>query len=280
MSNQNQQLAQTPQRKTFSMAINTPAWQKMIADTLGDENRKKRFVSAITSAVSANPQLQNCDHGSILSAAFLGESLNLSPSPQLGQYYMVPYGGKAQFILGYKGLMQLAMRSGQIRKLNAVPIKEGELRHYDPLNEEISVMLIEDWDAREAAATIGYYAFFELQNGFRKALYWSKKQMETHARRYSKSYSSFWGKGPVEFDTMAIKTILRQLITKGGCPMSTEMIAAIDSDGATGTVDMRTGEIITDPVIEPDFDQPAPESPPATAGGNGSGEEAASLDNF
>ena len=245
-------LTQAPQKKTFSMAINSPTWQKMIADTLGDENRKKRFVSAVLSAVSANQQLQNIqDHGSILSAAFLGEGLSLSPSPQLGQYYMVPYGGKVQFILGYKGLMQLAMRSGQIKKLNAVPIKQGELKHFDPINEEISVMLIEDWDTRENAPTIGYYAFFELTNGFRKSIYWSKKQMQAHAKRYSKGYNAFWGQSDDMFDTMAIKTILRQLITKGGCPMSTEMISAIESDGATGTVDFDKGEVIID-AVQPD----------------------------
>lgn len=274
-----QRLSQAPQKKVFSVAINTPAWQKMISDTLGDENRKKRFVSAITSAVSANPQLQSCDPGSILSAAFLGESLNLSPSPQLGQYYMVPYSGKAQFQIGYKGLMQLAMRSGQITKLNAVAIKEGEFRSYDPLNEEINVMMIDDWDAREAAPTVGYYAFFEMANGFRKPIYMSKKQMEAHARRYSKSYSSFWGKSPEMFDAMAIKTILRQLITKGGCPMSTEMIAAIDNDGATGMVDVNTGQNIIDPVAEPEYDD-APQEPQSIQSAQTGGGEEMRLDDF
>ena len=92
----------------FSVAIQTPMYQKLVNDTLGDPDRARRFVAAISSAVAVNPSLQECDAGTVLTAALLGESLNLSPSPQLGQYYMVPYKDKkrgtvAQFQLGYKG---------------------------------------------------------------------------------------------------------------------------------------------------------------------------------
>lgn len=250
----------------FSVAITTESYQKLINNTLGDPERAKRFISAITSAVAVNPDLQECEAGTILAGALLGESLNLSPSPQLGQYYLIPFKKKAKydrqgnlispevtnatFILGYKGYLQLAMRSGALKKINAVEIKEGELKHFDPLNEEIECMLIEDWNKREATPTIGYYAFFELTNGFRKAIYWSKEQMMSHADKYSPAfskvamvaiengeisekdmwrYSSFWYKN---FDEMAKKTMLRQLISKGGCPMSTEMISAYESDNS------------------------------------------------
>ena len=101
----------------FSVAIQTPMYQKLVNDTLGDPERARRFVAAISSAVAVNPALQACDAGTVLTAALLGESLNLSPSPQLGQYYLVPYNDKrrgpiAQFQLGYKGYIQLAIRSG------------------------------------------------------------------------------------------------------------------------------------------------------------------------
>ena len=107
--------------------------------------------------------LQECTNPSILSAALLGESLKLSPSPQLGHYYLVPFndrekGKVAQFQLGYKGYIQLAIRSGQYKKLNVMAIKEGELEYFDPLNEEIKINLMtENWDAREELPTIGYY---------------------------------------------------------------------------------------------------------------------------
>ena len=258
-------------KPTFTMMINSEGYKKLINKTLGDPSKAQRFVASITSAVVTNPQLQECDAQSIISAGFLGESLNLSPSPQLGQYYLVPFNDNknnrkvAQFQLGYKGYIQLAIRSGYYKKLNVLAVKEGELVKFDPLNEEIEVNLIEDEENREKAATIGYYAMFEYTNGFRKAIYWSKAKMESHADKYSAAfskdatvvngkggkkynkvsfddyskgnypqedawlYSSFWYK---DFDGMAYKTMLRQLISKWGI-MSTEMQEAYSKDTAT-----------------------------------------------
>lgn len=245
----------------------------------------QRFISAVVSAVQTNPGLQECTNQSILSAALLGESLKLSPSPQLGQYYMVPFndrerGKVAQFQLGYKGYIQLAIRSGQYKKLNVLAIKEGELVKFDPLNEEIEVKLIEDEEQRESAETIGYYAMFEYTNGFRKAIYWSRKKMLAHADKYSQAfskdggtvktrygekkkvsyadflagnydpkdawmYSSFWYK---DFDGMAYKTMLRQLISKWGI-MSIDMQSAIDADMAVINEDGTKDYVDNDPDV-------------------------------
>lgn len=213
-------------QKPFSAAIQTSLYQNLIRNTLGDPKKSARFITAITSAVSANPNLQKCDAGSILSAGLLGESLNLSPSPQLGMYYIVPYKEKAQFQLGYKGYIQLAIRSGQYRRLNVMPVKQGELVRFNPLEEEIEINMIEDEAERENAPTMGYYAFFEYLNGFRKAIYWSRDKMESHAKKYTKNYNAFWGK---DFDGMACKTMLRQLISKWGI-MSVDMEKAFTSD--------------------------------------------------
>ncbi|MDO4649167.1 MAG: recombinase RecT [Eubacteriales bacterium] len=214
------------------------AVKNQINNVIGGKNGT-RFISSLVSAVNANPGLSECTSPSIVSAALLGESLNLSPSPQLGQYYMVPFNDRknnrkvAQFQLGYKGYVQLALRSGQYRKLNVMSIKEGELIKYDPLNEEIEVNLIEDEDEREQAETVGYYAFFEYMNGFRKTMYWSKKKMVAHAEKYSMGYKAhkgytFWEK---DFDGMAYKTMLRQLISKWGI-MSIDLMTAMDGDMA------------------------------------------------
>lgn len=229
----------------------------------------QRFISAIVSATTTNPTLQECSNQSILSAALLGESLKLSPSPQLGHYYLVPYDNKgnkvAQFQLGYKGYIQLAIRSGQYKKLNVMAIKEGELDYFDPLNEEIKVSLkVENWDEREAAPTIGYYAFFELTNGFKKALYWSKAQMEAHAMKYSPGYRAkkgytFWEKN---FDGMAYKTMLRQLISKWGI-MSIELqnafegdMAIINEDGSKDYVETENAPEIIDATVIGDETHP------------------------
>lgn len=231
-------------RPKFSVAIQSDMYKNLINQTLGDKDRATRFIASISSAVATNQALQECDAGTILSGALLGESLNLSPSPQLGQYYLVPFNDSkkgykvAQFQLGYKGYIQLAIRSGQYKKLNVLAIKKGELIKYDPLNEEIEVNLIEDEEERENAETIGYYAMFEYTNGFRKSLYWSKSKMEKHALKYSKGYAAhkgytFWEK---DFDGMAYKTMLRQLISKWGI-MSIDMQQAVEKDMATINTD-------------------------------------------
>lgn len=223
----------------FASFISRDEIKRRIAKTLGSD-RGQRFITAIVSAVNNNPQLAECNNDSIYSGALLGESLNLSPSPQLGHYYLVPFNDKnkgkvAQFQLGYKGYLQLAIRSGYYKKINVLDIKEGELVKYDPLNEEIEVNLIEDEESREKAKTIGYYAMFEYTNGFKKTLYWSKSKMQEHAKKYSQGYRAdltkgtaytFWSK---DFDGMAFKTMLRQLISKWGI-MSIEMQNAVEKD--------------------------------------------------
>lgn len=251
-------LASRQTKTGLTAYLTQDAVKKQINSVVGGKNGT-RFISSIVSAVQTTPALQECTNPSILSAALLGEALNLSPSPQLGQFYMVPFDNKkkgvkeAQFQLGYKGYVQLAERSGYYKKLNVLAIKEGELVRYDPLNEEIEVNLIEDDVEREETPAMGYYAMFEYENGFRKTLYWSKKKMLAHAEKYSQAfkrnggakslelleqgkipekemwkYSSFWFK---DFDGMAMKTMLRQLISKWGI-MSIDLQTAVDKDMA------------------------------------------------
>lgn len=239
--------------------------KKWINGMIGSEKEAQKFISSIISATSTNPALQVCDYSTIVSSALLANALNLSLSPSLGLAYMVPFEDKkngrtvATFVLGYKGYIQLAVRSGNYKKINVIAIKEGEFVKYDPLTEELFVSLIQDDEEREKAPTVGYYAFFELVNGFQKTLYWSKKKMLLHADKYSKAfslyatkgkepkydkvsyadfeagkvhkedmwkYSSFWYQN---FDGMAFKTMLRQLISKWGI-MSIDMQSAFDSD--------------------------------------------------
>lgn len=258
------------QRMGITAYLSADAVKNQINTVLGDPKRGSRFITAIVSAVNANPALQECTNQSILSGALLGESLNLSPSPQLGQYYLVPFKDNrnhrtvAQFQLGYKGYIQLAIRSGQYRKLNVLAIKEGELISYDPLNEDIEVRLIDDEEAREQAPTIGYYAMFEYTNGFRKTLYWSRKKVQEHAKKYSQGYRrdldkgtafTFWSK---DFDGMAYKTMLRQLISKWGV-MSIDLTTAIDSDNAVIRQDMTPEYVQDEPEAADAVEAPAAE---------------------
>lgn len=291
------------QKPKFSMVIKSDTYQNLIKQTLGDPKKAERYTAAIMSAVATNPQLQNCEAKTILSGSLLAESLNLAHSPQLGQYYLVPFKVKAKngipehydatFILGYKGYLQLAIRSGNYKHINVMEIKEGELVSYNPFEEEAAFNPIQDVDEREKAPTVGYFAFFEYLNGFKKAIYWSKAQMLAHADKYSPAfsvnatngkypkvsyadyvagnydkkdewlYSSFWYK---DFDSMAKKTMLRQLISKWGV-MSTEMIQALDTDNNVVKIDkgnfsaeLPEGENLFDtpeaPDAEPETDEP------------------------
>lgn len=268
-------LTQKKQKTGMTAYLTQEAVKNQINKIVGGKNGT-RFIASIISAVQINAALQECSNQSILSAALLGEALNLSPSPQLGQFYLVPFKNskkgitEAQFQLGYKGYIQLAIRSGYYKKLIVSTIKEGELIRYNPLEEEIEVNLIEDDVERENTPTIGYYTMFEYENGFRKSIYWSKQKMLAHADKYSKAfdkeilkrihtgeipekdiwkYSSFWYK---DFDGMALKTMLRQLISKWGI-MSIELQTAIEKDMSVikedGTVEYVENEVEENTII-------------------------------
>lgn len=285
------------QKMGITAYLTADAVKNQINGVVGGKDGQK-FIASIVSAVNTNPALQECTNQSILSGALLGQSLKLSPSPQLGQFYLVPFNDKekgkvAQFQMGYKGYIQLAIRSGQYKKLNVIAVKEGELEYFDPLNEEIKInLMVDSWDDRESAPTIGYYAMFELVNGFRKAIYWSKNQMVHHADKYSPAfsknatevktkngtkkkvsfedyeagkyqaadawmYSSFWYKN---FDGMAFKTMLRQLISKWGV-MSIDLqqafeadMGAINEDGSVTYVE-NDPEIVTESIIDSEPEQ-------------------------
>lgn len=259
-------LVRQDQSMKLSVYLQNDAVKKQINQVVGGKNGT-RFISSIVSAVQSTPALQECTSPSIVNAALLGEALNLSPSPQLGQFYMVPFDNKkkgckeAQFQLGYKGYIQLAKRSGVYKKINVLSIKAGELISYNPLEEELEINLIEDDYVRENTPTIGYYAMFEEVNGYRHSIYWSKQRMLAHAEKYSFAfyknggakllelleegkipekdmwkYSSFWFK---DFDAMAHKTMLRQLISKWGT-MSIDLQNAIDKDMAVIHEDGKT----------------------------------------
>ena len=245
-------------QQSFETYMRQDAVKNYVNNMLNNSKESTKFIASIISAVQNTPQLRECASSTIVSAALLGHSLNLSPSASLGQYFIVPFDDRrkgckvAQFQLGYKGFIQLAIRSGQYKNINVISVKEGELVAYNPFNDEIELKPITNYEERKKAKTVGYYAFFELVNGFRKSIYWSKEQMLEHAKKYSAGYQAdlkkgtsytFWAK---DFDSMAYKTLLRQLISKWGI-MSIEMEkgyvgdqAVINADGSSDYVDNAT----------------------------------------
>ena len=228
------------QKVGFATFCSSPAVRQNIANVVGEKGTAQ-FISSVVSAVQTNKALSECTNSSIFSAALLGQALNLSPSPQLGQFYLVPYKDRksgiseAQFQLGAKGYKQLAIRSGQYKKIVTSVVKEGELKSFNPITEEYVFEPVTDVKVRESLPVVGYYASFTLVNGFQKEIYWSKEKMVEHAKRYSQGYRSdcqkgtqytFWSK---DFDGMAEKTMIRQLISKWGI-MSIDLQKAYESD--------------------------------------------------
>ena len=258
-------------RNTFSAFMAGDGVKRKIGEIIAGK-KGDGFITSIVACVSNNPALSICDNGTILSAGLQGAALDLSPSPALGHFYMVPFEDSknnrtvATFQIGYKGYIQLAIRSGQYRRINVIALKEGELVSYNRLTEEIFTKLIEDDEIRDKTPTTGYYAMFELTNGFIKTMYWSKAKMEVHALKYSKGYAAkkgytFWEK---DFDGMGFKTMLRQLLSKWGV-MSIELQRAFESDMSVLTPDGRPDYIDnpTEDVINGDGAQEQKQAPAA-----------------
>lgn len=273
--------AKTTQRLGFTAYLTQDAVNAQIAKVVGGKN-STRFVSSVISAVQTNPALAECTNQSILSAALQGEALNLPPSPQLGYFFMIPFKNKkkgcteAQFQLSAKGYKQLAMRSGQYLDIDVLYIHEGEYLGRDKYTGKQKFEFIEDDDERESKPIIGYLAYFEMLNGFRKQMYWTKSKMEAHADKYSNAfsleaskklaegkipqnelwkYSSYWY---TSFDEMAEKTMIRQLLSKWGM-LTTEIAMAMDADMAVINEDGTKDYVETEEVIEAEYQEAEPQ---------------------
>lgn len=181
------------------------------------------FVTSVLNQLNTDTNLSKCDAASVYSCAMVAAILDLPIDKNLGFSYIIPYGQKAQFQLGYKGFIQLAQRSGLFKTISATPIYSGQIASNNPLTGfEFDFSI-------ESKEVVGYAAYFELLNGFSKTLYMTKKQVEDHGRKYSKAYSNMWTK---DFDAMAIKTVIKQLLSKYA-PLSIEMQKAVIFDNST-----------------------------------------------
>lgn len=185
------------------------------------------YISSVINTVNSSPHLKTAEPNSVMMAAVVAATLDLPIDKNLGFAYIVPYSGKAQFQLGYRGYIQLAMRTGQYKTINATEIYDGELVKHDRLTGEIEF----DENQRASDKVIGYAAYFKLTNGFEKCIYWTIEKIKAHGKRYSKSFESPDGRWKLDFDAMALKTVLKMLLSKYGI-LSIEMIGAIKADQA------------------------------------------------
>ena len=203
--------------------FNAPAVKAKFQEVL--KGKENEFVASLLSVVTNNNLLVKASNESIMTAAMKAAVLNLPIEPSLGQAYIVPYGREAQFQLGYKGLIQLAQRSGKYKSINSGVVYKAQFISYNPLFEELEIDFTQPQDE-----VIGYFAAFKLLNGFEKVTYWTKEQAYAHGKRFSKSFNN--GPWKSDFDAMAQKTLLKQIISKYG-PLSIEMEQAIVADNET-----------------------------------------------
>jgi len=211
--------------------LNSPTIKKRFEEVLG--KRAPQFMTSIVNLVNSDATLQKCDPMSVISSCMVAATLDLPIDKNLGYMWVVPYkdGKTGRFIaqpqMGYKGYIQLALRTATYKAINAVPVHEGELQKWDPLTEELVI----DFTKRKSNAIEGYAGYFELINGFRKTVYWTKEQIISHAKKYSKSFhkeSSPW-QDPEKFEGMALKTVIRNMLSKWGI-LSIEMRMAYSND--------------------------------------------------
>lgn len=276
--------SQVDEPKTISKYLANVKTQAALKNMLSTEKAVQSFVTNVTSLVSVRPELQKCDYSTVVSGALLATTLDLPTSPALGFCSLVPFEDKkngrfvANFILQYKGYIQLAIRSGFYADIDVREVREGEYLGRDSATGKPLFKFIEDDDEAEKLPVVGYMAYFEYLNGFKKVLYWSREKMINHADRYSPAfskeatpkarypkvsyadyvagkypredewkYSSFWYK---DFQAMAFKTMLRQLISKWGV-MSIKMQQAFEADAKS-----EKEEIVVEPTsIERPIDE-------------------------
>lgn len=233
----------------------SPQVQHRVKELLG--KRSNNFMASVTSMVNADQNLAQCDPTSLFMACLTAAALDLPINKSLGQAHIVPFRNnkanvtEAQFILGWRGYIQLAQRSGQYNTINSGDVREGEIAKRDRLSGALTFEWCEDDDERAKLPIIGYVAYFKLVSGFEKMLYMSTKEIEDHARKYSKSYQSdlkfksqhsLWS---TDFNVMAQKTVIRLLIGKYG-PMSIDMQKAFDADYGVIREDGRTDYVDVD----------------------------------
>lgn len=240
MENQIQQTQQSSASplKRFNACIANEATQNYLQQVLHE--RKSSFINNVVALVSNNAALQECQPMSLIYAALKATALNLPLDPNLGFAYIIPYKNnkknltEAQFQIGYKGFIQLAIRSGQFLTINVTDIRDGELADENILTGELTFRKVSD---RNEKPVIGYAAYFKLINGFSKTLYMTVADVKAHAGRYSQTYSSRIdyirnsSKWTTDFDAMAKKTVIKLLLSKYA-PLSVDMQTAIQNDQA------------------------------------------------
>ena len=237
----NTQVATQQNNMSLGELMHSPAVVGKLNEVWNSPQMANSFMSSVISVANGNPQLRNAEPMSIIGAAMVAATMQLQVIPTLGQCYIIPYGKKAQFQVGYLGLLQLCQRSGQFKKILAAPVHEGEYVSGDEFDEEY----VFDKKQKKSDKVIGYMAKFELLNGFTKVAYWDIDKVKAHAIKFSQAFrAGFNSPWKSDFDAMAQKTVLKSILKFA--PKSIEMQNAVTFDQSvinTNTSDVQDLDI-------------------------------------
>lgn len=227
----NTQVTVQQKNATLGELMHSPAVVGKLNEVWSSPQMANSFMSSVISVANGNPQLRKAEPMSIIGAAMVAATMQLQVIPTLGQCYIIPYGSKAQFQVGYLGLLQLCQRSGQFKKILAAPVHEGEYISGDEFDEDY----VFDKKQRKSDKIVGYMAKFELLNGFTKVAYWDVERVKAHATKFSQAYrSGYTSPWKSDFDAMAQKTVLKSILKYA--PKSIEMQNAVTFDQAVVNV--------------------------------------------
>ena len=237
----NTQVVTQQNNMSLGELMHSPAVVGKLNEVWNSPQMANSFMSSVISVANGNPQLRNAEPMSIIGAAMVAATMQLQVIPTLGQCYIIPYGKKAQFQVGYLGLLQLCQRSGQFKKILAAPVHEGEYVSGDEFDEEY----VFDKKQKKSDKVIGYMAKFELLNGFTKVAYWDIEKVKAHATKFSQAFrAGFNSPWKSDFDAMAQKTVLKSILKFA--PKSIEMQNAVTFDQSvinTNTSDVQDLDI-------------------------------------
>lgn len=229
--------------QNISQYLKSDAIEKRIEEILGD--RKSTFMTSLIQISNSNDLLKTADPQSILNAGLLATTLSLPLNNSIGHAWIVPFKNtklnkiEAQFQIGYKGLQQLAMRTGRYLELDSKRVYEGQV-----VPDESFRGFHFNWKNKKSDTVIGFASYFKLDNGFESIYYMSNEEVENHAKKYSQTYKRGFGNWKEDFDKMGLKTVIKLNLNSGKAPLSIEMQKAITADQGTIKGDYDGGDTI------------------------------------
>ena len=246
-----QDLSKTNKKALINL-LDSPSIKNRLAEILG--KNAPTFATSIVQIQSQNKMLAEATPESIIGAAMTAATLNLPINNQIGHAYIVPfkekqddntYLTKAQFMLGYKGLLQLCLRSGLFKFNNVKDVRVGEIQHFDYLTGEIDFQWEQDYGKRQKLAVIGYVHYYELLSGYRSTKFMTIEELKAHGKKFSKTFGSQYGNWNKEFEAMCKKTVTKLHLNDGSAPLTIDIQNAILTDQASIEIDEDGEETTT-----------------------------------